>query len=165
MLALDFWLEFASGRTRQRPYFAISKDGKQGDYRGRPCSPHYEELEENAEFVALDSDGNKVRLKQSGGLPIGGHLSAALVELVALWSTPSPGHRLFTRYRDNYFVALPTPTVLPAVLSEMATDLSALLAIQVKFEKVGPEVRYLELRLRYTAGSPVHPPHGRRPSR
>ena len=43
------------------------------------------ELRENLTFVVANSLGERVVLQQHRGLPIGGHLSAALVELVALW--------------------------------------------------------------------------------
>ena len=84
--ALDFWLGFNSSRTRQQPWFAISKDGKQADYRGRPCSPHYWELsttqlralvvwemECNASFKVATESAAGQALTQYRGLPIGGH--------------------------------------------------------------------------------------------
>ena len=96
--ALAFWLERLRGRAREGPWFAVSRDGKAGDYLGRPCSVHYWalkgaqigaavewELAHNAGFEATMQDGTTQVLEQVRGLPIGGHFSAALVEFVALW--------------------------------------------------------------------------------
>ena len=80
--ALDFWLQFSASRTRQQPWFAISKDGKQADHQGRPCSMHYWELsttqsralvvwemEHHATFLVADVAGVATPLKQHLGLP------------------------------------------------------------------------------------------------
>ena len=96
-LALDFWLNASQGRTRRQPCFGISKDGKAGDKRGRPPVEHYWvihadqlraavhwDLTANDAFEVRLDDGSTVVLGQKKGLPIGGHLSAACVELVAL---------------------------------------------------------------------------------
>ena len=42
------------------------------------------ELDHNSDFEVLGPTGSMAVLRQALGLPIGGHLSAALVELVAL---------------------------------------------------------------------------------
>ena len=125
--ALKFWISYQFTRTRQQPFFAISKDSKKEDHRGRPCATHYWELStqdllalvewelnENATFYVIGSTGQRAILQQHRGLPIGGHLSAALVELVALWrefTCPWPSAlqgRASARYRDNLFVSTKT---------------------------------------------------------
>ena len=96
-VSLLFCTEFQFKRGRPARFFAISKDSKNEDYLGRPCSTHFWELssdtviacvewelEHNSFFEVRGEDGGSVVLKQEKGLPIGGHLSAALVELVAL---------------------------------------------------------------------------------
>ena len=96
--ALNFSLEYRFKRGRPARFFAISKDAKDEDHVGRPCSHHFWEissdvviatvqweLEHNALFEVLSEVSNTVVLRQDKGLPIGGHLSAALVELVALY--------------------------------------------------------------------------------
>ena len=87
--------------TRQQPFFSISKDSKKADHRGRllrsACSDHFWEvsaetvravvqweLAQNSTFAVANSSGERAELRQHCGLPIGGHLSATLVELVAL---------------------------------------------------------------------------------
>ena len=70
MESVSFWLGFTESRSRRQRCFAISKDGKRGDHRGQPASIHYWavtseqlisacqwELEENATFEAMDSEG------------------------------------------------------------------------------------------------------------
>ena len=42
--ALKFWLTYQFTRMRQQPFFAISKDSKKKDHRGRPCAEHYREM-------------------------------------------------------------------------------------------------------------------------
>ena len=91
-------------------------------------------------------------LAQWKDLPIGGHLSAAYVELVALrrelqceWPSALTGLPT-ARYRDNFFV------VMPAGRAEeehraTAMELSALLLMPVVFERAGRVARCLELRL------------------
>ena len=98
LAALTFWITTTQQRSRRQPAFAISKDGKAGDHRGRPACVHYWtitaeqllaacawDLQNNGYFEAqsLEAD-EEVVLVQRKGLPIGGHLSAAYVELVAL---------------------------------------------------------------------------------
>ena len=119
--ALDFWLNYDFKRRRAVRYFAISKDGKSEDFIGRPCSMHYWEvsaevvravvlweLDNNSLFETIGPDGKMLVLQQDKGLPIGGHLSAALVELVALFrelTQPWPPlleSKLTMRYRDNF---------------------------------------------------------------
>ena len=155
MEALTFWMSYQFRRTRQQPYFSISKDSKKADHRGKPCSDHFWEvsadtvravveweLTQNSTFAVVNADGERVILKQHRGLPIGGHLSAALVELVALWREHTitwPAllqGRVTARYRDNFFVTT-KPNDDSALLNQMAIDLSTLLAMPVKIEKTG----------------------------
>ena len=98
-------------------------------------------------------------LEQVRGLPIGGHFSAALVELVALHrelTVPWPVRLMGSptaRYRDNFFVAFQNvPT--PAVREELAVELSDLLRMPVKFENAGNAIRVLELRITVERGGP-----------
>ena len=56
-----------------------------------------------------------------------------------------------SRYRDNYFVAL-TAATASLNYQSVAAELTALLAMPVKFEQAGTEVRCLELRLRFPPG-------------
>ena len=146
--ALAHWLSFPFTRRRLQ-YFAISKDSKREDHVGRPCSPYYWELPvpvvvavvkwellHNAAFEVSDNDAMR-QLRQTKGLPIGGHLSAALVELVALFRehTASPwppalGDYLSCRYRDNFFIAVDSTTACP--FNESASQLSELLQMPVK---------------------------------
>ena len=127
--AVDFWLQSLPRRTRGKLYFSISKDNKAADRMGRSYSADYWELSsellvavvrweltENADFEAISS-GCPVVFRQHLGLPIGGHLSAALCELVALrreylsWPDELVS-RATSRYRDSFFVAfasMPTP--------------------------------------------------------
>jgi hypothetical protein len=91
-------------------------------------------------------------LRQVAGLPMGGHLSAALVELVALqreleqcWPEVLLGLPT-ARYRDNFFVAC-SPSSLPAVLRRGAEVLSALLGMPVKLEGSSEQRRMLEVVL------------------
>ena len=124
--ALQFWLNYPFQRRRPCHFYAISKDHKKGDHRGRPASVHYWELSaelilavvqwellHNNIFEVLSSDGNaKVQLLQTHGLPIGGILSATLVELVATFrelTQPWPSlleGQITARYRDNFYLAL-----------------------------------------------------------
>jgi hypothetical protein len=163
--AIRFWLGATQQRTRRQPCFAISKDGKAGDHRGRPSSVHYWcltaeqllsacewDLANNDCFEAQALDGQTVVLQQREGLPIGGHLSAAYVELVALQrelqqSWPASLSGLYTaRYRDNFFVVVPAER--PANLRECtAKELSDLLLMPVGFERADRLARCLELRL------------------
>ena len=101
-----------------------------------------------------------VVLQQRKGLPIGGHLSAAFVELVALrrkfqcaWPQQlSLGPT--ARYRDNNFVVLPDEPS-DAERQEVAHALSALLLMPVIFERGGHIARCLGLRIDWTADSRV----------
>ena len=83
--ALQFWLTYPFARRRAVRFFAISKDNKNEDYIGRPCSLHYWELsaavvvavvqwelEHKSLFEVVGCDGNFVVLQQDKGLPIGG---------------------------------------------------------------------------------------------
>ena len=97
-------------------------------------------------------DGSVVVVQQRKGLPIGGHLSAAYVELVALrreyectWP-PMLVNTPTARYRDNFFVILPGE---PSAAEREATAraLSDLLLMPVGFERGGRVARCLELRL------------------
>ena len=125
--ALRFWLDYQFKRGRSARFFAISKDTKDEDHVGRPCSSHFWEidaatviatveweLQHNALFEVLNESGDSIVLQQEKGLPIGGHLSAALVELVALhreMTQPSPARLVGTmtaRYRDNFLSLLQT---------------------------------------------------------
>ena len=144
-------------------YFSLCKDGKKGDHIGRSFSCHFWELSattvfnaiswelrENTFFEAIDGPDFAV-FYQRKGLPIGGHLSAGLVELVALYrefsSWPEDLINCVTsRYRDNFFVAFPFFPSLPDC-QRLAPVLTNLLGMPVKFVSVGTEVRCLELRL------------------
>ena len=79
--AVIFWLEATPRRTRQQAYFAISKDCKAADHRGRSYSLHFWELsallmlavvgwelEETSCFEAL-GDGDYLVLQRRKGLP------------------------------------------------------------------------------------------------
>ena len=155
-----FWIDATAAHSRRQPCFALSKDGKKGDHRGRPCSVHYWEitceqlmlafeweLEHNNTFQVQSGDGVVV-LQQRKGLPIGGHLSAAFVELFALrhecvrlWP-PVLMHCPTTRYHDNFFVVLLNE---PVQAQRQAT--AAALSMPVAFERGGRIVRCLELRI------------------
>ena len=149
VLALRFWIDFQFRRGRSTRFFAISKDAKDEDHLGRPCSPHFWEvssdtvaatveweLHHNAFFEVLNESGINVVLKQEKGLPIGGHLSAALIKLVALHREmlqPSPAllcGTITARYRDNFFVAIPNSA--DCNMNETAAQLSELLCMPVK---------------------------------
>ena len=107
-----------------------------------------------------DVAGVVTPLKQHLGLPIGGHFSAALVELVALWREyteprpPSLASFPTARYRDNYFVALPASAEALNYMS--VAELTQLRAMPVKFDQAGSEIRCLKLRLRFCEGMPVN---------
>ena len=169
--SIRFWTDIAAQQSRRQPCYAIAKDGKKGDHRGRPSSIHYWcitseqlllacewELDNNDTFEAQNDDGSIVVLRQRKGLPIGGHLSAAFVELVALrreyqchW--PAMFSNLPTaRYRDNFFVVLPDEPS-DADRRDVARALSALLLMPVGFERGGRVARCLELRIDWTGES------------
>jgi hypothetical protein len=171
--ALGFWLARFRRRQVDGPWFAVSRESKAGDHLGKPCSMHYWalsgaqvraavewELERNACFEVGASTSTRV-LKQVRGLPIGGHFSAALVELVALHrelTVPWPVRLMGSptaRYRDNFFVAYQEePT--SAAQQELAVQLSDLLQMPVKFEGAGSTTRVLELRIAVERGCPPH---------
>ena len=100
-------------------------------------------------------------LQQHRGLPIGGHLSAALVELVALWREYTCEwpialqDRASARYRDNFFVTMRSDDNIN-IFTALAKELTALLAMPVKLEKYGSHVSCGALRLRFSADKPVH---------
>ena len=84
MQALHYWSDYIAMRSRRVPCFAISKDGKKGDHRGRPACVHYWtittlqvlevcewELAYNSCFEAVTAHGDMVVLEQAKGLPIG----------------------------------------------------------------------------------------------
>ena len=90
---LQFWLVFQFRNRRGTRYFAISKDGKALNSVGRSCSLHFWEvssvmvlaiaeweLSQNSLFEVVEERGQMIVLQQGKG-----HLSAALVELVALF--------------------------------------------------------------------------------
>ena len=119
------------------------------------------ELNENATFGVLGNNGERIVLEQHRGLPIGGHLSAALVELVALWREytcqwpAALQGRATARYRDNFFVS----TICgdnDELFQALAGKLTTMLSMPVKLEKAGCHVRCLELRLKFVVGMPVH---------
>ena len=93
-------------------------------------------------------------LQQDKGLPIGGgHLSAALVELVALFrelTQPWPPlleSKLTMRYRDNFFVALKLSPSFPVDI--VAMELTELLSMPVKTIRCDSSMRCLEMRLTF----------------
>ena len=78
--ALRFWTDFRFTRGRSARYFSISKDSKDEDHVGRPCSAHFWEvsvemvlavveweLEHNACFEVQDESGDLVVLRQDKG--------------------------------------------------------------------------------------------------
>ena len=167
MPALHFWLSFHFRNRRSTKYFAVSKDNKAEDYVGRPCSLHYWEvsaamliavveweLAHNSLFEVVGVDGVPVVLQQDKGLPIGGHLSAALVELVALYreyTQPWPSTleaAISMRYRDNFFVGMRSNRIIE--MDAAASELSALLAMPIKPVAAGNAMRCLELRLAFS---------------
>ena len=85
-------------------------------------------------------------LKQVAGLPMGGHLSAAMVHREFL--RPWPGRLLgvpTSRYRDNFFAMLAVPAV-DGELCAVVADLTELLGMPVKLEGSGCCRRMLEIR-------------------
>ena len=133
---------------------------------GRPCSMHYWEvsaavvtavvqweLQRNSLFEVIGDNGAMRVLEQTKGLPIGGHLSATLVELVALYrelSQPWPlllEATMTMRYRDNFFVALNLPAAFQ--VDTVAENLSGLLSMPVKAISCSSCMRCLELRLAF----------------
>jgi hypothetical protein len=162
--AVTFWVD----RLRRRGplHFSISKDSPDADHMGSSSSPHFwcftsAELLAVVEWELLHNDLFEVVsgiaerpfvLQQVAGLPMGGHLSAALVELVALrreleqcWPVELGGLPT-ARYRDNFFVAC-SDSCLPAVLGRGAVVLSELLGMPVKLEGSSPQRRMLEVVL------------------
>ena len=173
LLSARFWVAETGKLSRKQQCFAIAKDGKKGDHRGRPSSVHYWqitseqlllgfewELHCNDCFEVQADEGSTVVLQQRKGLPIGGHLSAAFVELVALrreYECSWPAMLLqcpTTRYRDNFFVVLEEePT--EAQRDATAAALSLLLAMPVVFERGGRVARCLELRISWGCAEKV----------
>ena len=98
-----------------------------------------------------------VVLRQHNGLPIGSHISAALVELVALYrevTMPRPSvysSVLTARYRDNYFAVVSDPSLCP--MQETADALSQLLCMPVKPVGRASSARFLETRLSFVSGT------------
>ena len=92
---MEYWLHKTQQCTRAQPCFTICKDGKAGDHRGRPASIHFWSDAAEQLFAACvrDLNNNDLSEEQAGadwvvlqrrkGFSIGGHLSAAYVELVA----------------------------------------------------------------------------------
>ena len=171
--ALQFWLAFCFHGRRGTQYFAISKDGKSEDHIGRPCSLHYWEisssavlavveweLSHNSLFEVVGENGQFTVLQQDKGLPIGGHLSAALVELVALYREYTVqwpitlNDKFSMRYRDNFFVDMPLLDDAFSMQS-IAADLSVLLSMPIKPVSVDASIRCLETRLVFSADKPV----------
>ena len=117
------------------------------------------ELQPNDTFEVQTESGALVVLQQRKGLPIGGHLSAVFVELVALRREFEAWPPLLlncptTRYRDNFFVVLqqePTEAQREAIVQA----LSLLLGRPVGFERVGRIARCLELRISWLNGDKV----------
>ena len=99
-------------------------------------------------------------LNQSRGLPIGGCLSAGLVELVALFMEHVKPWPLLllqmdtARYRDNFFM-VPTAAILNDAQLMLATELSAFYEMPVKLEGAGSVRWCLEMRLHCQAGSGI----------
>ena len=170
--ALRYWLDFEFARRRRTRFFAISKDAKSEDHTGRPCSSDFWEissdlmlavveweLESNAFFEVLDGSGNMVVLCQEKGLPIGGHLSAALVELVALYREmlqPWPQEllpALTARYRDNFFAAV--TSTADCHMEQTASSLTKLLSMPVKPVGRSNLARFLETTLAFDGNKGV----------
>ena len=170
LAAVKFWMVTTQSRTRRQPCFGISKDGKAGGHRGRPPVMHYWvitaeqimsvcqwDLENNDTFEIAALDNTAVVVGQRQGLPIGGHLSAAYVELLALkreyevslWPASVAG-MLTARYRDNFFVAVPHPWAADQ-RAVAADELSELLQMPVVPERGGDEARCLELRIKWVS--------------
>ena len=167
--ALTYWMGYSYRRRRGIQSFAISKDSKAADHIGVAVGPHHWnlsaatvlasvqwEMDHNSDFEVLGAAGLMVVLRQALGLPIGGHLSAALVELVALHrehTQPWPevlGQSLSCRYRDNFFVAVAASEVCP--LEQTAQALSDLLQMPVKAVSRSSVMRCLEVRISLEPG-------------
>ena len=166
--ALQFWMDYPFSQKRAK-FFAISKDSKSEDHLGRPCSSHFWEL--SAEFViaavewevgynslfeVIGEDGQRAVLRQHKGLPIGGHFSAALVELVALFrevSQPWPvalKSVSTARYRDNFFAVFNAGSNYS--MPKIADCLTELLCMPVKPVGSSTSARFLETRLSFATG-------------
>jgi hypothetical protein len=168
-MAVEYWLSRVRKRGRDVS-FAIAKDGKDGDHLGWTDSPHHWrisgeellavvnwELEQGRDFVRSSGHSEMVEMSQVKGVPIGEHLSAALVELVALrreLMSEWPHHLKkvpTARYRDNFFIAW-TKEATEAMGSpnggkDMEKDLTNLLGMPVKWEGAGPLRRILEMHV------------------
>ena len=117
------------------------------------------ELESNAFFEVLDGSGNMVVLCQEKGLPIGGLLSAAIVELVALYREmlqPWPQEllpALTARYRDNFFAAV--TSTADCHMEQTASSLTKLLSMPVKPVGRSNLARFLETTLAFDGNKGV----------
>ena len=159
--------------SRRASSFAISKDSRKLDRVGASGSLHFWDLPfdvvlavidweiiSNLDFIVQGLDGANVALVQHKGLPIGGCLSAGLVELVALhmeatktWP-PQLLHCVTARYRDNLFVCTASPWSQEQIM-ELCPVLSDILEMPVKFEDAGSVKRFLELRITLLPNCPV----------
>ena len=171
--ALVFWLGHISKRSRS-VYFSISKDSKNADYIGQSASHHFWcfsgaellafvewELSQNDTFEILHPSSNEtIVLRQVRGLPMGGHLSASLVELVALFREYTQLWPQFldnvptARYRDNFFLGMEMPFKVP--LEAVAQGLTVLLDMPVKLEGFGTTRRFLEVKLELRNTPKIH---------
>ena len=171
--AVEHWLAALRATSRRAACFAISKDSRKLDRVGASNCLHFWdltfdvvlavidwEINSNLDFVVQGLDGALVALVQHKGLPIGGCLSAGLVELVALhmeatkqWP-PQLLHCLAARYRDNMFVCTASPWSQEQIM-ELCPLLSDILEMPVKYEGSGSVKRFLEMRITLMPNSPV----------
>ena len=173
LVALRYWMELLQSQRRRAVTFAISKDCNRNDKLGPSYSLHFWELSAdvveaivqwdmdcNGSFAVQGRGGDTVMLNQSRGLPIGGCLSAGLVELVALFMEHvKPWPLLLLQmdtasYRDNFFM-VPTAAILNDAQLMLATELSAFYEMPVKLEGAGFVRLCLEMRLHCQAGSGI----------
>ena len=175
--AVEFWLSLRS-TSRRASSFAISKDSRALDRVGASCSLHFWdltfevflsfdvvlavigwEINSNLDFVVQGLDGANVALVQHKWLPIGGCLSAGLVELGALhmeatktWPS-SLLHCVTSRYRDNLFVCTASSWSKEKIM-ELCPVFSDIFEMPVKFEGSGSVKRFLEMRITILPNSP-----------
>ena len=163
--AAEYWIAVLQQTRRRALSFAISKDSRKLDRLGPSFSLHFWELSVdvvlavidwevsiNLDFTVQSNNGDIVALQQHKGLPIGGSLSAGLVELVALhmeatkqW--PSALHSCpSVRYRDNLFVCVQRPWSSDEAMA-LCPLLSELYQMPIKLEGSGATRRFLELRI------------------
>ena len=171
--AVEYWLASLRATGRRASAFAISKDCRKLDRVGASSSLHFWDLSfdvvlavidweitSNLDFVVQGLDGTPVALLQHKGLPIGGCLSAGLVELVALHMEATkmwPASLLqcaTSRYRDNLFVCTASPWSDEEIL-ELCPILSDIYEMPVKFEGSGRVKRFLEMRISLVPNHPV----------